>query len=82
MVQITVFSFRISFFYSQSITNILGMDPDGNLKAFNFVFDDLVPCVAGGKAWTLHEKASKLILEAEKVVSLLDKAITISALMN
>jgi hypothetical protein len=47
-----------------------------------YFFDDLVPCVAGRKVWTLHEKAIKLISEAKTVVSVLDEAFTILALMN
>ena len=47
-----------------------------------FFFNDLVPCVAGQKVWTLREKAIKLISEAKKVVSVLDEAFTILALMN
>jgi hypothetical protein len=58
------------------------MDPDGDLEALYFFFDDLVPCVAGQKVWTLREKAIKLISEAKKVVSVLDEAFTILALMN
>ena len=58
------------------------MDPYGDLEAFYFFFDDLVPCVAGRKVWTLREKAIKLISEAKKVVSVLDEAFTILALMN
>ena len=58
------------------------MDPYGDLEAFYFFFDDLVPCVAGRKVWTLREKAIKLILEAKKVVSVLDEAFTILALMT
>jgi hypothetical protein len=38
--------------------------------------------VAGQKVWTLREKAIKLISEAKKVVSVLDEAFTILALMN
>jgi hypothetical protein len=38
--------------------------------------------VAGRKVWTLREKAIKLISEAKKVVSVLDEAFTILALMN
>jgi hypothetical protein len=38
--------------------------------------------VAGQKVWTLREKAIKLISEAKKVVSMLDEAFTILALMN
>ena len=46
------------------------------------VVDELVPCVAGQKVWTLREKASKLILEAKKVASMINEAFTILALMN
>ncbi len=38
--------------------------------------------MAGGKVWTLPEKAIKLISEAKKVVSVLDEVFTILALMN
>jgi hypothetical protein len=58
------------------------MDPDGDLEAFYLFFDDLVPCVAGRKVWTLREKAIKLISEAKKVVYVLDETFTILALMN
>ncbi len=58
------------------------MEPYGDLEAFYFFFDDLVPCVAGRKVWTLREKAIKLISEAKKVVSVLDEAFVILALMN
>jgi hypothetical protein len=65
-----------------SITNVRGTEPSGNIEAFCFFFNELVPCVAGRKVWTLREKASKLISEAKKIVSLLDEAFTILALMN
>jgi hypothetical protein len=58
------------------------MDPDGDLEASYFFFDDLVPWVAGRKVWTLYEKAMKLTSEAKRVVSVLDEAFTILALMN
>ena len=58
------------------------MDPYGDLEAFYFFFHDLVPSLAGQKVWTLREKAIKLISEAKKVVSVLDEAFTILALMN
>jgi hypothetical protein len=58
------------------------MDPDGDLEAFYFFSDDLVPCVAGQKVWTLREKAIKSISEAKKVVSVLDEAFIILVLMN
>ena len=59
------------------------MDPDGDLEAFYFFsMTWLSPCVAGQKVWTLREKATKLISEAKKVVSVLDEAFTILALMN
>jgi hypothetical protein len=41
-----------------------------------------MPYVAGQKVWTQREKANTLILQAKKVVSLLDKAFTVSALKN
>jgi hypothetical protein len=41
-----------------------------------------VPCVAGQKVWTQGEKANKLILEAKKVVSVLDEVFTVLALKN
>jgi hypothetical protein len=65
---------------AQGITNAHGMDRYGDPKAFYFFFDDLVPCVAGHKVWTLREKAIKLISEAKKVASVLDEAFTILAL--
>ncbi len=65
-----------------SITNVRGTEPSGNIEAFCFFFNELVPCVAGRKVWTLCEKASKLISEAKKFVSLLDKAFTILTLLN
>ncbi len=65
-----------------NLTNVRGMDPDGDIEAFSFFFDELVPCVAGRKVWTLREKASKLISEAKQVVSVLDEAFAILALMN
>ena len=74
--------FPDQFLLLPSFTNVRGMDPDGDLEAFYFLFDDLVPCVAGRKVWTLREKAIKLISEAKKVVSVLDEAFTILALMN
>jgi hypothetical protein len=33
-----------------------GMDLYGDLEAFSFFFDDLIPCVTGQKVWTLSEK--------------------------
>jgi hypothetical protein len=74
--------FPDQFLLLPSFTNVRGMDPDGDLEAFYFFFDDLVLCVAGRKVWTLREKAIKLISEAKKVVSVLDEAFTILALMN
>jgi hypothetical protein len=47
------------------------MDPYGDLEAFYFFFDDLVPCVAGRKVWTLREKVTTLISEAKEVVPVL-----------
>ena len=58
------------------------MELDGDMEAFNLFFDELVPCVAGQKVWTLCEKATKKISEAGKIVSVLDKAFTILALTN
>jgi hypothetical protein len=74
--------FPDQFLLLPSFTNVRGIDLDGDLEAFYFFFDDLFPCVAGQKAWTLREKATKLISEAKKVVSVLDEAFTILALMN
>jgi hypothetical protein len=45
-------------------------------------FYELVPCVAGRKVWTRREKASKLISQAKKIVTVLDEAFTILALEN
>jgi hypothetical protein len=56
------------------------MDPNGDIKAFCYFFDHLVPCVVGQKVWTQRKKANKLISEAKKVVSVLDEAFTILAL--
>ena len=65
-----------------TITNVRAMELDGDRDAFYLFFDELVPCVAGRKVWTLREKATKLISEAKKIVSVLDEAFTILALMN
>jgi hypothetical protein len=62
------------------ITNVREMDPNGDIEAFCYFFDHLVPCVAGQKVWTQREKANKLISEAKKLVSVLDKAFTVLAL--
>jgi hypothetical protein len=64
------------------ITNVREMDPNGDIEAFCYFFDHLVHCVAGQKVWTQREKANKLISEANKVVSVLDKASTVLALKN
>jgi hypothetical protein len=64
------------------ITNVRAMDPNGDIEAFCYFFDHLVPCVAGRKVWTQREKANKLISEAKKVVSVLDEAFTVLALKN
>jgi hypothetical protein len=66
----------------EKITDIGEMDPNGVIEAFCYFFDHLVPCVAGQKVWTQREKANKLISEAKKVVSVLDKAFTVLALKN
>jgi hypothetical protein len=58
------------------------MDPNGDIEAFCYFFDHLVPCVAGQKVWTQREKANKLISEAKKVVSVLDDTFTVLALKN
>jgi hypothetical protein len=57
------------------------MDPDGDLEAFYLFF------MTWSLAWLverygLYEKAIKLISEAKKVVSVLNEAFTILALMN
>ena len=66
-----------------SITNVRDLHPDRDeIYAFNFFFNELVPCVAGRKVWTLRERASKLISEAKRVVSVLDEAFVILALTN
>jgi hypothetical protein len=62
------------------ITNVREMDPNGDIEAFCYFFDHLVPCVAGQKVWTQREKVNKLISEAKKLVSVLDKAFTVLAL--
>jgi hypothetical protein len=64
------------------ITDVREMDPNGDIEAFCYFFDHLVPCVAGQKVWTQREKANKLISEAKKVVSVLDEALTVLALKN
>jgi hypothetical protein len=64
----------------EKITDLREMDPNGDIEAFCYFFDHLVSCVAGRKVWTQREKANKLILEAKKVVSVLDEAFTILAL--
>ena len=67
----------------ESITNVRDLHPDrDDIYAFNFFFNELVPCVAGRKVWTLRERASKLISEAKRVVSVLDEAFVILALTN
>jgi hypothetical protein len=64
------------------ITDEREMDPNGDIKAFCYFIDHLVPCVTGRKVWTQREKANKLISKAKKVVSVLDEAFTILALKN
>ena len=64
------------------ITAVREMDPNGDIEAFCYFFDHLVPCVVGRKVWTQREKANKLISEAKKVVSVLDEAFTVLALKN
>lgn len=66
----------------ESMINVRGMEEDGDIEAFYLFFDELVPCVAGRKVWTVREKATKLISEAKKIVSVLDEAFTIIALTN
>jgi hypothetical protein len=66
----------------EDISDVRTMNPEGNIEAFCFFFNDLVPCVAGRKIWTMREKANKLISEARKVVSVLDEAFTVLALKN
>jgi hypothetical protein len=58
------------------------MDPNGDIEAFCYFFDHLVPCVAGRKVWTQREKATKLMSEEKKVVSVLDEAFTVLVLKN
>jgi hypothetical protein len=81
MVQRIVFYFRISFFSSQ-VSPMSEAWTRMVTSKHSIFFDDLVPCVVGRKVWTLREKAIKLISEAKKVVSVLDEAFTILALMN
>jgi hypothetical protein len=64
----------------EKVTDVRGMDPDGNIVEAFFFLNDLLPCVAGWEVWTQHEKANKVISEAKKVVSVLDEAFTILAL--
>jgi hypothetical protein len=66
----------------EKITNLREMDPDGDIEAFCYFFDHLVPCAVGQKVWTQREKANNLISEANKVVSVLDEAFTVLALKN
>jgi hypothetical protein len=66
----------------EKITEVREMDPNGDIEAFCYFFDHLVPCVAGQKVWTQREKANKLISEAKKVVSVLDEVFTVLALKN
>ena len=66
----------------EEIADVRKMSPEGNIEAFCLFFNDLVPCIAGRKVWTQQEKANKLISEAKKVVSVLDKVFTILALKN
>jgi hypothetical protein len=42
------------------ITHVREMDPNGDIEAFCYFFDHLVPCSAGRKVWTQREKANKL----------------------
>jgi hypothetical protein len=66
----------------ESITDVREMVPKGDIEAFCNFFDHFVPCDAGQKVWTQREKANKLILEANKVVSVLDEAFTVLALKD
>jgi hypothetical protein len=66
----------------QGISNVRGMQPEGDFVAFTMFFDEFVPCVAGRKVWTLREQATKLITKAKKIVSVTDEAFTILALEN
>jgi hypothetical protein len=52
----------------EKITDVREMDPNGDIEAFCYFFDHLVPCVAGQKVWTQREKTNKLMSEAKKVV--------------
>ena len=66
-----------------SVTNVRDLHPDcDDIYAFTFFFNELVPCVTGQRVWTLRERASKLISEAKRVVSVLDEAFVILALTN
>jgi hypothetical protein len=65
-----------------NISGVREMDPNGDIQAFCYFFDHLVPSVAGQKVWTQREKANTLISEARKVVSVLDEAFTVLALKN
>jgi hypothetical protein len=56
----------------ETITDVREMDPNGDIEAFCYFFDHLVPCVAGQNVWT----------QAKKVVSVLDEAFTVLALKN
>jgi hypothetical protein len=66
----------------QKINNVRGMQPNGDFEAFKLFFDELVPCVAGRKVWTLREKATKMISKAKGIVSVLDEAFAVLAMEN
>ena len=66
----------------EEVINVRGIELDGNIESFYLFFDELVPCVAGRKVWTIRAKATRLITESRKIVSVLDEAFTILALTN
>jgi hypothetical protein len=39
------------------------MDPNGDIEAFCYFFDHLVPCVAGRKVWTERKRSKGLDTE-------------------
>ena len=47
----------------EKITNVRGVDSEGNIEAFFFFLNDLVPCVPGRKVWTQQEKANDVAVK-------------------
>jgi hypothetical protein len=44
----------------EKITNVRERDPNGDIEAFYYFFDHLVPCVMGHEAWTQREKGKQI----------------------